>query len=262
MKRTIFICVAATLVWLQASAQNRPSSVSGDLASPSANIPPKKETMQDKVKRYEQAGYKIAVVFNLGDLMVQNPTSSAAGPSGMTTARIPVDVSGTEPACESCFPDNTDGLVEQLNAQFGTGIFEKVDVSQIPQKKIFGGAASVDDWWVTKYKSVVNVNVINKYEVTAANDNPKKVTAQYSAVVQMLLTEFVDEKNGKQDIIAQSARQVFGNTYSTEKAERGKWGLDDVRGQVGGPSEDDLTKGYASGYADLSKDFIDKVKKK
>ena len=142
MKKILLGFLALSLCAVSLTAQD-------DVASPSDNVPPKKEALSAKIKRYESAGYKIAVVFSSPDLYVTTPNPSLMmGEPGVEKA-VPVLIAGTEPLCE-CFEDKTDELIGRLNTQYGTTIFEDVDPEGLPKRTALG--ISTEDWWNTKYK--------------------------------------------------------------------------------------------------------------
>ncbi len=254
MKKIIFGFLSLVLC-LSVYGQDRPSEAGADIASPSDNVPPKKETLTNKVKRFKDAGYKIAVLFRTPDVYVNNPTPSGPGTSTMVK---PIILKASEPVCD-CFPDKTDEVIAKLNAQYGTDIFEKVDLSQIPQRTALG--ASMDDWWNTKYKAVLNISVTNQYGLSIISGK-KEVTADYKTTLSILFQEMINEKKGKMKILGQAASAVFTESYKAEVIVEEEWGISDIRENLGGPSEDELTSAFDASYNETFGKFLERLKKK
>jgi len=258
MKRIALGIAVLSFIAASVIAQDRPGKAGADVASPSANIPPKKETLTQKVQRYEKAGYKIGVNFSTPDLSVLNPTSTATA-TMLEAKKIPLIIEDAAPAC-ACFTDKTEDVITRLNAQYGTDIFERVDISKIPQRTVMG--FKTDDWYSTKYKAVVHGLVDNKYEVSVESENKKKITADYKTTFSINLVEYINEKKGKQKYISQAARVVLSETYEAEVESTKDWKLADVKENVGTPTMDQLTESFESGYKETMSKFMDKLKKK
>lgn len=231
----------------------------GDISSPSDNVPPKKEKLIQKIERFKKAGYKIGVNFTTPDLFVETPTSGANGPTMMETKKIPLLIEDAEVVCE-CFADKTEDIIAKLNSQFGTDIFERVDVEKITKRTVFG--IETEDWYPTKYKAVVHVLVRNVYKVSVESENKKKISADYKSTLSLSFVEYINVKNGKQKYLAQAANMIFSESYEAEVESTKDWKLADVKENVGTPTDDQLIEAFESGYEETFGKFLDKIKKK
>ena len=229
-----------------------------DVTSPSDNVPPKKEGLADKTGRYEAAGYKIGVVFYTPDLFVVQPRPTMMAGEPGAEKMVTVLIKETEPVCE-CFADMTDDVVSKLNAQYGTSIFEDIDVSAIPKRTVLG--MTTEDWWNTKYKAVVHVTVGNQYSANYLKSK-KKLTAIYSSTLTFLFMEYINEKKGKQKVIAQTAGGFFSELYEAEVEKIEGLSLADLKTNVGAPTNEQLTDAYESSYKETIDNFMEKLKKK
>lgn len=195
-------------------AASRPATVAPEIASIKANIPPKKESFTAKVKRYETEGHKIAVV------MQQQKTKLRAIIRG--TNANPKDVGFNDqpeaPLIDERVLPNT---VSELNRIYKTTIFEAVSLSQIPLTEL-KPAQPVDDWWGTRYKTVVYLQHLREY--TCNNDMMVDGSFEGTASIGLYanVIEYLDDGKNETDFLKRLYVFAFGNS-DPFKYSNGDW---------------------------------------
>ena len=164
--------------------EGRSTSVSSDIASPKENVPAKKESFSSKLDRYKSDGFKVAVVLYSGDISTKLPN-----PSGSTSASSQLSLEEGLPSIKEDLTPLVTGFTATMNETFGTDVFEVVDLSKIPYKESKWG--NVDDWGATKYKMVVTYSANPEFDYSLSGG---KYTAQLNVILNVVATEFVDEK--------------------------------------------------------------------
>jgi len=230
-----------------------------DFASPGDNILPKKETFTQKIKRYEESGFYIAVPESTVGIMIRD------------MSEIRTNLSHKEEAkeCRECTTGKSGDLASKLNDAFGTTIFEAVDASKFPTMKQWG--IEVPAYGKTKYKLVISTNVVNRYEVTDGfMDNKGKLTATYGASVAVVASEY-HLKKGKDKIkqMSQASMLLFpvdknefiSESQKSDPAEVSEMTWDEIKEAVGWPSDDDISQAYAMAVDTAADKLITKLKK-
>ncbi|MCP4457672.1 MAG: hypothetical protein GY816_06550 [Cytophagales bacterium] len=238
-----------------------------DVASLSANVPPKKETLTEKVQRYETAGYQIGVNVTNPDLsfgILNSGLTPTVKPS-LTAWVLDFDKNRESEEVCSCF-NKTEEIANRLNARFGTDVFVAVDVSKMPESTaMFLGNAvgKTADWWETKFKSVIHLATSNTYWMTKDDD---KRYATYDMTFTLMWVEYVNEKNGKQKFIVQTTAQVFNEDYEVAWDDSDEdWPtptettLAFVKENIGGPTDEELNVAFETSFKEKMDKFMDRV---
>lgn len=166
--------------------EGRPTSPGPDVESFKENIPAKKESFSDKLARFKTEGFKVAVVLYSGSVKtIPIPTSST------TTLTTQKSLEGSIPSMRSDFVEMAEKLTSALNSAFNTDVFELVDMTKIPYRKV--NAGKVDDWEVTKYRLVMTYIIQPEYDY---NFSMNKYNGDFMVNMNLVGTEFVNEKKG------------------------------------------------------------------
>lgn len=174
---------------------SRPSAAAPEIASQKPNLPPKKEVLSAKVKRFESEGNKIAVVIESQKTIVRNPTNSCL-----------------EGAKEIPFEDGEylNRITAKLNELYQTTIFEAVALEKVPVKTV--KSFMIDNWWDTKYKVVVSLNQTRAYGI---NKTGVVTDVQYFINNVALVTEYINDEKLSTDYLKRNYN--MGNGYSNTK---------------------------------------------
>jgi len=170
---------------LAALYEGRSETPSADVASDKANVPVKKETFVKKIERYKAEGLKIAIVLYSGKI-----TTIAPDPNVPATSKN-IMLSGSLPSIKEDLKPLATSLASKLNEEFGTDVFEMVDLKTIPYKEIRMGRA--DAWELTKYRTVFTYMANPKYDYSLFSG---KYTADFVIHQTVAGTEYVTDKKG------------------------------------------------------------------
>lgn len=165
----------------------RPTSPGPDIATSKGNIPVKKESFTDKLARYKNEGFKVALVLSSGKI-----TTKPAGTIGTSTTMTQKELKGSLPSMKTDFESLAKGLTAKLNEAFATDLIELVDMKKIPFKesKLLG---KVNNWEGTIYKLIINYTIQPEYDY---NFSMNKYNGDFVVSMNIVGTEFVNEKKG------------------------------------------------------------------
>ena len=231
--------------------------IADDISSPGDNIPDKKESIIQKIKRYESSGFYIAV------------PETAVGPLVVTPADIRTNIpyNGDPESCGTCFADKSAYIANKLNDAFGTTIFETIEQSNIPTKEQCG--VKVPDYSNTKYKLIVTPSILNTLEITDGFvDTKGKLTATYRPILSLNVTEYVVDK-GKDKVKQEgsSAMGLFGTETDfvaqekVEFSEVADWPFDKLKAAVNWPTDEFITSAYEKALDEALDKLVEKLKK-
>ena len=180
------LCATFSLAVAQDAFEGRPSSAGPDVANSKENIPAKKESFTAKLERYNNEGFKVAVVLHLGAIHTLAPSPGSAN-TLIKTLTLKGKILMNSDDCM--------GLLESytlaMNEAFNTDIFEIVDMKTIPYKEVKVG--KVSDWATTKYKMVISYYVNPSYDYQLAGDN---YSARFVVGISAGAVEYVNDKKG------------------------------------------------------------------
>jgi hypothetical protein len=187
-------------------AASRPATVAAGIASVKPNVPPKKEAFTAKVKRYEADGHKIAVV-------MQEEKTKIIATIGATTAEPKSIGFNDKPEADFIEEGVQEKTVSELNRIYKTTIFVAVPLSQIPLVAV--KSVQVDDWWSTRYKTVVYLSNLRQYNCSndvMSDNGGLQGTASIGLYANVF--EYVDDGNHGTDILKRSYVLGYGNSDS------------------------------------------------
>lgn len=166
--------------------KDRPTSPGPDVESFKENVADKKESFSDKLARFKNEGFKVAVVLYSGSIKTKPvPMSSTS------TVTVQKTLEGSLPSMRSDFEGMAEEFTAEMNKAFDTDVFELVDMSKIPYREARVG--KVDDWEVTKYRLVMTYTVQPEYDY---NYSMNKYNGDFVVNANVVGTEYVNEKKG------------------------------------------------------------------
>ncbi len=183
-------CLIASVAFSQDDPfEGRSTTAGPDVASDKDNVPVKKESFTAKLERYKAEGFKVAVFLYSGEV-----TTKAPDPNSTSDLLKNIMLKGSLPSMKSDFEPLLEGFITTMNETFNTDVFEVVDRSTIPYKEAKWG--KVDDWGATKYKMVITYSANPMYDYEFASNMGGKYSAALTVKLNVIATEFVNEKKG------------------------------------------------------------------
>ena len=148
----------------------RPTAASTAVASAKPEVAVKKQSFKDRLARIKADGNKVGVLVTCQNLVI-NPGSVSEGTRHAQVLGSYGPLNGIDKIANT--------TVDELNAGFGTDVFEAVDYSQIPVKE--GKYGKLDDWWSTKYKVIFMYELIPNYTAVYKTTNSETGESEYQA---------------------------------------------------------------------------------
>lgn len=232
--------------------EGRPDSPGPDVESFKENIPAKKESFTDKISRYKEQGFKIAVVLYSGSIKTKPvPTSTT---TTITTQR---SLDGSLPSMRDDFTGIAQDFTDKLNNEFNTDVFELVDMKKIPYREARFG--KVDDWEVTKYRLVMTYTIQPEYDY---NYSMERYNGDFVVNMNVVGTEYENTKKGvkMRYPIRLANMGYFKKEYASEE-ELSISTVDELNALVNPPSGSEIAMQLQKSMEENMPKFIEKLKK-
>ncbi|GEM_PF-4837629 len=243
----IFILFTSTIVVAQ----------EGILTS-SPNIPAKKESFAAKIERYQNEGFKAAVVISISPLATARP-SSGSGPTMMNEALESKDIvlEGETRMDKSDFIRLAEAYAAKMNETYSTDIFVVVDPGAMPTRST-RVAGDVPDWGQTLYKLVVSYSIAPQYQFEKSGD---KYTAKYLVNQAAPIIEYTNDKKGIKMKYPVRMGSLGFYTISHEGEDlAGLTTLDELNAIVNPPLGTDLATKLIEAMNEKMPDYLKKIK--
>lgn len=196
----------------------RPATASAAVASAKPEVAVKKQSFKDRLARIKADGNKVGVLVTSQNLVINPGTGTS---EGITKAQV----MGTYGPLEG-IDKIAKTTADELNAGFGTDVFEAVDYSQIPVKE--GKYGKIDDWWSTKYKVIFIYELEPSYSAIYKVVNSETLEREYQAKMHV---------HG--DIIVMSAEEIKPEKLKYVTSSPKTWGYYNTDKFIG-PAETDF----------------------
>lgn len=189
--------------------KGRPTTASALVASAKPEVAVKKQSFKDRLARIKADGNKVGILVTCENLVINPGTGSS---EGITKAQVlgsygPLE--GIDKIAKTTADD--------LNAGFGTDVFEAVDYSQIPVKE--GKYGKIDDWWSTKYKVIFIYELEPSYSAIYKVVNSETLEREYQAKMhvhgEMIVMSAEEIKPDKLKYVTSSPKRW--GYYNSEK---------------------------------------------
>jgi len=239
----------------------RPEVASAEVESFKENHPAKKETLNEKMKRFKSEGFQVAVILDIRKSIKTVPPMDDES----KVTRHNMMLEGSLPNLTN---DELKGLIEsyvdKMNEEFSTDIFEAVDIKTIPFRQLKN--KRVDDWEVTKYRMVVTIQLTTEFYYTYEVEKKKPVDFHgfLSAGIRAPAHEYVNEKKGvkKEKILRPAALGGFATeTYKPEGNPKITQ-LAELQALINAPLGSDLGLKLKENFDAYSDKYIELIKKK
>jgi len=234
----------------------RPATASAAVASAKPEVAVKKESFKDRLTRIKADGNSVGVLVTSENLVI-NPNDFS---EGITKAQV-LGSYGPLEGLDKIAKTTAD----QLNAGFGTDVFEVVDYSLIPVKE--GKYGKLDDWWATKYKVLVIYDLAPYYDAYYKTINTesgeKAYVAQMKVNSEMIVMAAEDIKPEKLKWVTSSPK-TWG-TYRSEKKELPQetdfHTIQELKAAIDPPSDEEIVDVLISSQKEYVTKFIKKKSK-
>jgi hypothetical protein len=175
-----------------------------------------KESFEEKLARYKENGFKVAVSITVIDTIRAKKISSSQSSYGY----------GSLPNAQSDFTVFEEKeLFEQLAAevmahmqsQFNSDVFELIDRNTIENKSL-GYGEYRRDFWSTDYKTNVHVRIYPHYNGNVHHQEDKiTVSANYYISGDLFITEYFEKKGKQKSKSLTGIEPIAFKTYGGEK---------------------------------------------
>ncbi len=229
-----------------------------DIQTTKTNVPAKKESFAAKIERYQNEGFKAAVVISISPLATARP-SSGSGPTMLNEATDSKDLvlEGETRMDKSDFTSLAEAYATKMNETYATDIFVVVDPAVIPTRST-KVAGDVPDWGQTIYKMVVSYSIYPKYQFDKSGD---KYTAKYLVNQAAPIIEYINDKKG---IKMKYPVRMGGLGFYTVSHEgedlAGLTTIDELNAIVNPPLGTDLAAKLTEAMHEKMPDYLKKIK--
>ncbi|MFY0628085.1 MAG: hypothetical protein JXR07_17435 [Reichenbachiella sp.] len=222
-----------------------------------------KETFQDKVKRFEKEGLKMAVFVNVdSDVKRYNVTDSDKESGKNSLAPSKGSFYFKE---KSLFQQFEELTLSKLKDKFDSEIFVIIDGNDFKMKTEYG--ERIEDFWKTDFKAVMIVGVKARYSghTEFVSDNKYELDAEFKVSVDIKFKEYFAKKGsdrsknigsaGPKRLYEKDHLQEFkGATFPRDLDKVDALILDRLRGE-------DLYNEIQPKYVEMVDKIIDKLSK-